>query len=173
MRIGTKLIILLTFILFLSACNSDNAADSDYENFEPAAISLVDTDRNTVKIFAPEEKELYVYFTGVGWTICLTQLVQLNNRIDEFNEKGINVYAISPSSPEEHQEVVDQLELNFEILTDTTYEFGLTTGFIDEEEQIIYRGYTAVNPETNNMFTEVDYLVGENIDEILELMEHF
>jgi len=39
------------------------------------------------------------------------------------------------------------------------------------EAEQIFRGYTAVNPDSGEMMTEVDYLVGENSDEILEILE--
>ncbi|WP_255245349.1 redoxin domain-containing protein [Evansella sp. LMS18] len=101
----------------------------------------------------------------------MDQLVQLNTYMDEFNERDVNVYGISPASPEEHRQLKEELGLSFSILSDRTGELGISLGFIDEEEQAIYRGYTAINPETEQMVREIDYLVGENAEDILEVID--
>jgi hypothetical protein len=58
-----------------------------------------------------------------------------------------------------------------ELLTDTEVDVGLTHEFIDEEEESIYRGYMAVNPESGEMTKEVDYLAGDNRDEVMDVLE--
>lgn len=84
---------------------------------------------------------------------------------------GYTLYGISPDSPENHQAVVDQHDLSFELLSDYQVEVGSEQEFIDEEDQTIYRGYIAVNPESGEMTKEIDYLAGENSDEVLEVLE--
>ncbi|AOM82074.1 redoxin domain-containing protein [Salisediminibacterium beveridgei] len=91
--------------------------------------------------------------------------------IEEVEALGYTVYGVSPSSPEEHRDVIEQTGLAFDLLTDMNYEVGSDHGFVDLDEGLIFRGYTAVNPETGEQTTEVDYLVGENKDEILEVLE--
>jgi peroxiredoxin len=104
--------------------------------------------------------------------VCLRQLVELNEHIEELEAQNIEVYGISPSPPEAHQAVMEEHDLQFELLTDyDDQQFGIALGFIDLDEQLIYRGYVAANPETENMIVEVDYLVGENKDEVLQIME--
>ncbi len=74
--------------------------------------------------------------------------------------------------PDEHRQLREEEDLGFELLSDTqNLDFGLTYGFIDLEEQVIYRGYVAANPQTEQMAIEVDYLVGENYEQVLETLE--
>ncbi len=80
------------------------------------------------------------------------------------------MYGISPSDPESHSLLAENEQLQFELLSDWEVQFGEHFEFVDVEEQLIYRGYTAVNAETESQVTEVDYLVGENVDEVLEVL---
>lgn len=83
----------------------------------------------------------------------------------------MEVLAVSPSSPEEHQQIIDLHGLQFDIVTDVNYQFGINLGFVDIEEQAIFRGYIGVNPENNSLIKEVDYLLGDNIETVLEKMK--
>lgn len=66
-----KMFILLGLALFLlSACGSNNEQESsgNYDSYtaEEYQMSLVGTDGQQVDVFASPEKELHLYFTGVG-----------------------------------------------------------------------------------------------------------
>lgn len=84
---------------------------------------------------------------------------------------GYTVYGVSPSDPQSHQQVQEQHDLDFDLLTDDQAEMGVETEFIDVDDEMIYRGYLAVNGETGEMAQEVDYLVGDNSDELKEVLE--
>lgn len=84
---------------------------------------------------------------------------------------GYTLYGISPSDPGSHKSLLESQGLNFDLLTDVDGEIGTELGFIDLDAQQIFRGFIAVNPESGEMKTEVDYLVGENSDEVLEILE--
>ncbi|WP_139193136.1 hypothetical protein [Anaerobacillus alkalilacustris] len=79
------------------------------------------------------------------------------------------------STPEEHAYLQEVFPLdNFEFLTDYQGEFGQKFGFLDlDGNQVVgyERGYVGVNPETENMVVEIDYLIGEKIKEVLKKME--
>ncbi len=90
--------------------------------------------------------------------------------MDEIEDAGFTLYAISPDPAENHQVIADQYDLDFDILTDVQGEFGFTHEFI-EEDQTIYRGYVAANPDSNELAKEIDYLPGENIEEVLDVLE--
>jgi peroxiredoxin len=81
------------------------------------------------------------------------------------------VYAVSPATPEEHRQLAEDFGLSLRLLSDEELEFGLTFGFIDVEEESIYRGFVAVNPASKQMVVKTDYLFGQNVDEIIELMK--
>ncbi|MBB5171869.1 peroxiredoxin [Texcoconibacillus texcoconensis] len=95
----------------------------------------------------------------------------MSEDLDTFEEENYNIYAISPSRPDQHRELAEELETDIEFLTDIHYEFGVTHGFIDPEEQFIDRGYLAVNPDTEQMAKEVDYLVADHFEEVLNVLE--
>ncbi|WP_416151867.1 redoxin domain-containing protein [Salipaludibacillus sp. HK11] len=101
----------------------------------------------------------------------MSQLVELNAHVSEIEQLGYSVYGISSSDPGSHEILVEGEGLNFELLTDEEFEFGTELGFVDIEAQTIVRGYTAVNPVTGEIRTETDYLVGENADEVLQVLE--
>ncbi len=61
--------------------------------------------------------------------------------------------------------------LEFPVLSDTDYAVGVEFGFIELEEEAVYRGFTAVNPETEKMTTRIDYLVGDNFEELSGILE--
>lgn len=165
--------LLLLFSAVVTACGSEGE-QADFETYQPeeARMTLVNSDGEEVELFSTSDKSLYLYFTGVDWQICRSQLVELNKHVDELREQGVEVYAISPALPDEHRQLREEEDLGFELLSDTqNLDFGLTYGFIDLEEQVIYRGYVAANPQTEQMAIEVDYLVGENYEQVLETLE--
>ncbi|PTL37712.1 hypothetical protein C6Y45_14940 [Alkalicoccus saliphilus] len=95
----------------------------------------------------------------------------MNEFKDEIEELGYNLYGISPSDPDSHQALAEENDLDFDLLSDTSAEIGLSLEFIDEEEQMIYRGMIAVQPETGEMAREIDYLAGDEREEVLEVLE--
>lgn len=86
--------------------------------------------------------------------------------------QGVKIYAISYSPPEDHKRLQEAYNLNgFDFLSDESLEFGDRFGFYDAEENMPLRGYIGVNPETENIVIEVDYLVGDNIKKVLKVMD--
>jgi peroxiredoxin len=162
----------LVLVMALVGCGNDeeivsiegleyNQADFD--------LALPDMDGNLVTVI-PNGKTIYAYFTGVGWQVCINQLVELNNNSDKF--PGVKFYAISLSTPEEHSLVKETFKLDhFEFLTDYQGDFGERFGFIDTVESKIYRGYLGVNPATENIVIELDYLIGQNLKTVIKVME--
>ncbi|MDQ0255269.1 hypothetical protein J2S74_002651 [Evansella vedderi] len=61
--------------------------------------------------------------------------------------------------------------MQFDVVTDVNYEFAIELGFVNVDEGTIYRGYAGVNPETQTLIKEIDYLVGENVQTIAENMQ--
>lgn len=170
-------VIMFIFIVALVGCSSDgdklesgnNKADIPYDE-ATFDISLSDISGNIVNV-SPDGKTIYAYFTGISWQICISQLVELNKQAEtEF--QGVKIYAISYSTPEEHSLAQETFKLyNLEFLSDYDLEFGEKFGFFEEEENNLYRGYVGVNPETENIVIEVDYLVGDNIKKVLKVMD--
>jgi peroxiredoxin len=169
--------ILFMFIVVMGGCSSNdekpetsNGNESLTYDLAAFDISLRDTSGNLISV-SPDGKTIYAYFTGVSWQICINQLVELN-KYSETELKGVKMYAISYSTPEEHSLIKETFNLDsFEFLSDLELEFGERFGFFDVEENNLYRGYVGVNPETENIVSEVDYLVGDNIKVVLKVME--
>lgn len=101
----------------------------------------------------------------------MDQLGKLNEHLDELMEMDITVYAISPSSVEDHQYIKEAYGFEFEILSDQSLQFGEEFGFVNLNKQEVYRGYVAVNLDAETLKKEVDYLVGDNIGEVMSVLE--
>ncbi|WP_277872100.1 redoxin domain-containing protein [Salisediminibacterium halotolerans] len=99
-------------------------------------------------------------------------MVQLSGDVEEIQDMGYDVYGISPADPTGHAQLREQNDLPFDILTDSDGEMGADTGFIDMDEEMIYRGYVAVNADTGKIAEEIDYLVGDNSEEVIETLEN-
>ncbi|QKS73298.1 redoxin domain-containing protein [Paenalkalicoccus suaedae] len=95
----------------------------------------------------------------------------MNEYVEDIEAMGYRVLGISPADPASHAQYIEANNLGMEILSDINGELGVELGFIDEEAQMITRGFAAVNPNTNAMLVEIDYLVGENSDTILNELE--
>ena len=170
MRLILRGLMLALIIVMVSACGNENDNENTY-NFEELSMTLTDTTGEEVDVFAANGKELYLYFTGTQWGTCLSQLVELNKYLDDFSSMGVTVYGISPASNEDHAQMKEAAGINFPLLTDTSYKFGENLGFVDFDKNAIYRGYVAVNLDSENLEKEVDYLVGDNIKEVLSVLE--
>jgi len=60
----------------------------------------------------PENFTLIVFYRGHHCPICRKQLTELNRRIDEFNERGVDVIAISGDTAERAEQSVDEWTLD-------------------------------------------------------------
>ncbi|UTW68755.1 hypothetical protein KHA80_15100 [Anaerobacillus sp. HL2] len=95
--------------------------------------------------------------------------MKLNNKA-ETELENIKIYAISISTPEEHELLQQTYNLdNMEILTDAQYEFGTQFGFVDLNENAVYRGYLGVNAQSENMVVS-RLLIGDHIKDDVKLM---
>lgn len=81
------------------------------------------------------------------------------------------MFAISPSSPEEHAQYIAEHGLNMTVLSDLEFEYAENLGFIDYENTVLRRGYVGVNPKKEHIVIEVDYMVGENVQDVLATMK--
>lgn len=85
-----------------------------------------------------------------------------------MEKDGVQVYAVSPATPEEHRRLAEELQLNLNLLSDEELQFGLTFQFINIEEETITRGIVAVNPQSERMMVKTDYMFGDNVKDVLE-----
>lgn len=60
----------------------------------------------------PDHFTMIVFYRGHHCPVCRKQLAELNRRIDEFNERGVEVIAISGDTAERAQQSVDEWKLD-------------------------------------------------------------
>lgn len=163
------LLVFVVFMLLLSACsqNQDSVEPPDISEYQ-----FANEDYEEVDILQPSQKTVYIYFTGVNWNICLSQLVKLNQYLTQFEENEISVYAVSQSSPAEHVKLKKLHDLDFAFITDVQLIFPSQFGFYDDQSQSVLRGYIGVNPETDKVEQGIDFLFGDKAEEILEKMKN-
>lgn len=60
----------------------------------------------------PEHFTMIVFYRGHHCPVCRKQLTELNRRIDEFTERGVDVIAISGDTPERAKQSVDEWKID-------------------------------------------------------------
>jgi peroxiredoxin len=80
--------------------------------FTELALDVVDEDESwSVRDATPEQFTLLVFYRGKHCPLCQKQLEELNRRITEFAERGVDVVAISCDDSATAEETVDEWEV--------------------------------------------------------------
>jgi peroxiredoxin len=100
---------------------------------------------------SPENFTLVVFFRGLHCPICKMQLNDLQNKLDEFEKRGVNVIALSSDSKERAAETVekwglDRLTLGYGVDLQTARNWGL---YISAG-----KGKTSIGVEEPTLFSE-------------------
>ena len=136
----------LTICLFFSCTvdNSQNRVPNSANDVSPLLIgssvpniTLSDPVNRSVNLseIGPE-KALFVFYRG-GWCpFCSAELADLADIDVELQNKGIEIVAISPDTPEYLQTSLEDIELGYTLLSDSSMEAAKAFGVafrVDEE----------------------------------------
>lgn len=125
-------------------------------------FSLPDAYGRSVSIRSYLEKGPVVisFYRGAWCTFCNLELKALQERLDDIRQAGAELIAITPQKPDSTRETLQELEINYPILTDkgnqVAHEFGLVFQ-VDESLKPIYEDFLALD------------LPGENGDDSYQL----
>ncbi|RSL31013.1 hypothetical protein D7Z54_22985 [Salibacterium salarium] len=96
----------------------------------------------------------------------MSQLGQLQENIDRFEDLDADVYAISNDSPEAHQDLKDQQGFTFTILSDASLEVSEKADMAGDGMSV--RGFSVFDENGELITSEEDDFWGDNISETEE-----
>jgi len=100
----------------------DKASDFCLKNSDDKDVTLSDySGKRVMLVFYPKDNSV----------VCTKQLCEYSDYLENFNNLGINILAISTDSPEPHRAFKEKRNLKFELLSD--------------EEKIVSRAYDVLN----------------------------
>ena len=99
----------------------------------------------------PQHFTMIVFYRGLHCPVCRSYISELNRLVDEFNQRGVEVIAISSDTQARARETaenwrLDKLEIGFELDFKTAYQWGL---FVSSS-----RGKTSIGIEEPARFSE-------------------
>lgn len=108
--------------------------------------------------------------------VCPTELVDMADNYDKFQEMGVEVYSVSTDSHFVHKAWHDVSEtirkIRYPMLADPAGVLSRAFGVMIEEAGMAYRGTFLVDPEGKIKIAEIhDNGIGRNADELLRKVE--
>ena len=108
--------------------------------------------------------------------VCPTEIAAMNAKYDEFQEKGVEILAVSTDTKFSHKRFVETepllKDLKLTIGADPTGTVSRAFGVLLEDEGIALRGRFLINPEGVVVAQEVQApSVGRNVNEFLRQVE--
>ncbi len=108
--------------------------------------------------------------------ICPTELVDMQEKYDEFQAMGVEIFSVSCDSHFVHKAWADASPsikmIHYPMLADTTGSLARAFGVMGEQTGMAYRGTFVVNPEGVIKIVEIqDNAIGRNADDLLRKVE--
>jgi len=118
-------------------------------------INLVDGSSWSLQEQSPEHFTMVVFYRGLHCPICSNYLKDLDNRLDDFNQKGVSAIAVSTDTKERAKKTkkewdIPRLPLGFGLTIDDAQSWGLyiSTGISDKEpKQFAEPGLFLIRPD--------------------------
>ncbi|MCG7339842.1 peroxiredoxin [Staphylococcus sp. ACRSN] len=73
-------------------------------------------------------KTVLYFYPRDNTPTCTTEACDFRDNLSNFNELGVKVYGISGDSKKKHQNFIQKLNLNFDLLVDEDYQLSKETG---------------------------------------------
>jgi len=149
--------------LILSACTAPtpdaetNAAPDSAMDVQPLLIgetipdiTLQSHQNESVNLLdKSSENTLFVFYRG-GWCpFCSAELAELSSIEDQLYEMGINIVALSPDQPEFLRQSMDDVNMDYKLLSDSMMEASKAFGIAYRLDDETYQRY-----KTNGMDLE-------------------
>ena len=119
---------------------------------------------------------IFFFYPADFTFVCPTELVDMADKYAQFQEMGVEIYAVSTDSHFVHKAWHDASEsirkIQYPMLADPTGFLSRAFGVMIEEEGMAYRGTFVINPEGKIKIVEMhDNGIGRNADELLRKVE--
>lgn len=135
---------------------------------------------NTYTLNQYKGKWVVLFFYPLDFTfVCPTELIELNDRLKEFEALDVQVLGVSVDSVHSHQAWMKEMaedgnEFDYPLLSDMTKATSFDYGVLIEDQGISLRGTFIIDPEgILRSYTVNDLAVGRNIEELLRLVSAF
>ena len=73
-------------------------------------------------------KTVLYFYPRDNTPTCTTEACDFRDNLASFNELGVNVFGISGDSKKKHQNFIEKLGLNFDLLVDEDFQLSKATG---------------------------------------------
>ena len=157
-------LLLLIAALIVGCSNSTKESVQDAESTQEETVQIEppvkEEQAEKAKIENLSTPALLFFFTGVSWDYCQSQLVELQKNKELFSQFPGEIYAVSTSSEEEHNQLKTQLKLDYQLVSDPDFEIigkANLKDTHDSHEPQSLRGFAVID-ETGNIIhsQEVD-----------------
>ena len=127
-------------------------------------------------------KWVVMFFYPLDFTfVCPTEILQFNQKADEFKKKNAQLIGLSIDSVYSHKAWCEMAEdkggigkLNFPLVADLTKKISQDYGVLLEDKGIALRGTFVIDPEGKIRAATVhDLQVGRSVDETLRVLNAF
>ncbi|OUS01587.1 alkyl hydroperoxide reductase [Flavobacteriales bacterium 33_180_T64] len=126
-----------------------------------------------------EHGPLIIAFYRGGWCpYCNIELKALQNALPAFKEKGAQLVAISPESPDNSLSTIEKNNLEFEVLTDKDNNFAKSIGLVYKLPKDLVSLYAErfkidLNQSQNNINNELPISATYVVDKTGRITYHF
>jgi len=123
-----------------------------------------------------------LFFYPLNFTfVCPTELVKLNELLDEFEKRGISVLTISVDSEYSHlawkeKEISEGGigNVGFTMISDLDHSISSQYGVLTENNKVSYRATIFIDENgIIRHFSVNDLMIGRNIDEMLRIIDAY
>lgn len=73
-------------------------------------------------------KTVLYFYPRDNTPTCTTEACDFRDNLASFNELGVNVFGVSGDSKKKHQNFIEKLGLNFDLLVDEDFQLSKATG---------------------------------------------
>ncbi|MFI3304408.1 MAG: alkyl hydroperoxide reductase subunit C [Rikenellaceae bacterium] len=115
---------------------------------------------------------IFFFYPADFTFVCPTELVDMAEKYNEFQQMGVEIYSVSCDSHFVHKAWADASEsiskINYPMLADPTGLLARAFGVMIESDGMAYRGTFVINPEGLVKLAEIqDNAIGRNADELM------
>ncbi|MFI3289618.1 MAG: alkyl hydroperoxide reductase subunit C [Rikenellaceae bacterium] len=119
---------------------------------------------------------IFFFYPADFTFVCPTELVDMADKYGEFQQMGVEVYAVSTDSHFVHKAWWDASEsiqnVNYPMLADPTGQLSRSFGVMEEASGMAYRGTFVVNPEGLIKLAEIhDNSIGRSAAEVMRKVQ--
>jgi alkyl hydroperoxide reductase subunit AhpC len=141
------------------------------------ADALLGKEFVTVKLNDYKGKWVVLFFYPLDFTfVCPTEIIEFNERLQEFKDRGVEVLGASIDSKFSHlgwsESHPGLANLQYPLLSDLTKRISADYDVLNEEAGFALRGTFIIDPEQKVRWITVnDAPVGRNVDEVLRVLD--